>query len=400
MGNAGRMTRTAEEYKKAKAALPADERSALVLLFERTGADSKPFAPRFCAVEAKGKEIKVRAVDYPIDGLLKQIAASVGKGVTIPPEVSGVVDFEQRKWIPADAAVDLLLLRHGLSARQDAKNVYVVMVRDPLYLSSLTERARAQKPAPSPDMVTEGIKTGYVIAGGCYIRPPYKVEVRTDDKQCTVCVNGIPVGRRRKLAVTVTPPIPEHKPFTLEQKGLLSAYVNQTYAKLMMQGNDHAAALKSIGRMLDAQKIVRSWKFDAKTNMVRIVFKDGDRWTAMLASPKEIKRAKNPPRAEETRTKALAEAQREQASVEQLLRAKGLLVATADGTTFTFGDKEAQEKRRAICQALQEALRQQEQIYDMLFKPMLGTRPDYAWQVFFNLRHRDLIQRMRAEAPK
>jgi len=397
LGNAASMRHAAEKYEKTKATLPEEEKRTLVLLFERNGAATTPFAPRACRVEARGKDIRVTAVDYPIVELLKRMASAVGKGVRIPPEVSGLVDFDRQDWPPADAAVEMLLLRHGLSSRPDVRDAYAVMVRDPLYKASLAERAREQKVKQAPDTVAEGIKTGYVIAGGCYLEPPYKVEVRADEKQCAVCVNGMQVERSFKLIRPPAPAIPDDTPFTLEDKLLLSAYVNLTYSRLMMKTDDRAAAIKAIGQKLDSLKIVRSWKLDVERNELWITFTDGGEVSAMLPWPGEIERAKKPPGAEEIRTKALAEAQKLKAAVEQLLLANGLLVAPTNNMVFTFKGKEAEEKLRAVCQALQETLRQQERVSDTLFAPMLGTRSDWAWEVFLNLRHRALVQRLTAE---
>jgi len=71
------------------------------------------------------------------------------------------------------------------------------------------------------------------------------------------------------------------EPFTLDHKLKLNAYINNAYAKLA-QARGHDAAIEEIGRFLDGQKILKSWRYDAVRNELWTTFLDGQTTSSML----------------------------------------------------------------------------------------------------------------------
>ena len=71
------------------------------------------------------------------------------------------------------------------------------------------------------------------------------------------------------------------KPFTLDHKLELNAHINNAYAKLA-KAKEHDAAIEEIGRFLDGQKILKSWRYDAEGNELWTTFLDGQTTSSML----------------------------------------------------------------------------------------------------------------------
>ena len=399
LGNAAQTEQMERQYQDLLTSLPDEEAAVFRLLFERVEKPQQVLVQRMGEVEANGKDVKVVAADYPIRSLLRKIAEAAGREIDIPPEVSGVADLDTKGWQRAKTTVSLFVRGRGLWLKPDVRDGFKITLRDPLYMASLAERAREQKVKPTPETDKEGITTGYVIVGGHYLEPPYKVDVRTAENQCAVYVNGVQTGASHKLSSklrTALPVIKRDKPFTLKRKLGLSAYVGDMYAKLMRE-NGHAAAVESVGRFLETQKIVKSWRLDAERNELWITFVDGREVSAMLVWPKNHDRARQLPEVADVRSRALAKVQKRRTTIEETLRANGLVVAPTSGPVHTFKGGEAQEKLGAICQALQETLRYEEQLCDTLFDSWREEASGWAWEIFLNLRHRELVQRVAGE---
>lgn len=117
----------------------------------------------------------------------------------------------------------------------------------------------------------------------------------------------------------------------------------------------------------------------------------------MLPWPRAAEKAQEQANDDDMRERAFAKAERTKKAIERLLLENGLIVAPTNGPVHTYGGEEARQKLHLICRALEEVVRQEEQLCDRLFDSWRGEAPAWAWELFLNLRHRSLVQRLLAE---
>jgi len=405
LGDVPRMEQMRQKYQKTLASLPEEESAVFRLLFERVEKPQQVSVQRMCEVETKGDKIRVTAVDYPVRGLLQKIAAALGGEINISSNVSGRTDLGQDRlsegWVRADFLVSRFARTRGLSVKGDVTKSMEIFPEDPLYMASLAERVRKQAEEADQAPVEGGIKTGYLIVNGVYVPPPYKVELRTVGDKCAVYVNGAQVGSGHSLGLPkpgVPIPVDRSKPFTVSDrdKSALVLAAHEMYIKLS-KTRGHAEAIASLGRFLDGEKVVKSWKLDENANELWITFTDGEPMSAMLPWPKSGPAPSAGDRRDAYRKKGLAEAEKAKTDIERTLQTNGLVIALSDGAVCRFKGESAQLKLRAICHALEETLRLQEQLCDCVFDAIYPDPQQWAWEVFLNIRHRELIERMTSD---
>jgi len=397
--------RAREAYAKQRELLPEGERKLIRYLFEPAERKTGAYAPRFCEVEIRGKKMRVTAVDYPITELLRKMAAVAGARIDVPPQVSGLVDFSSDGWVQADNPPYYFVARgRGLLAHGNAKEGFrIVVLEDPpyMYMASLAQRAREQIAKPPAKRPAKGITTGYLIMGGHYVEPPYEVKIRTVKNRGAVYINGMEVGYSCRLSREPQPPKPKPevkgpRRFTLDDQLALAGFVNDMYVEVRKK-RGHAAALGSIGDFLATQKIVKSWEFIARANHLMITFVNGDQAAATFPYYPTREHRPKATEADDMRKRALADLERRKLSNEKTLRENGLVIAPTNGPEHKYNGQEAREKLHAICHSLQEAVRHQEQLCAALFDVLRDEAPGWAWEVFLNLRHRDLVLRLATE---
>jgi len=72
-----------------------------------------------------------------------------------------------------------------------------------------------------------------------------------------------------------------NKSFTLERPLQLNGYINDAYAQLA-KAKGHDAAMKEIARLLDGQKILKTWRYDPDRNELWTTFVNGRETSSML----------------------------------------------------------------------------------------------------------------------
>jgi len=426
IGDVAAARRAREAYSREMATLPQQEKALLVQLFERAEGKTAVHVPRLCEVEARGKEVRVRAVDYPLEGLLEKMAEATGEKIELvrpdgpllkrmeeamgekidsPPLPSGLVDYVHEDWRRVDNSVARLMGRLGLySARKPGERVQVGIF-DPLYLASVGERARRLPAEVNPTWPERGIEAGYLIFKGHYVRPPYKVEVRTVDERAVVYVNGLAVGKGYKLKDVVEPPpapvsLPEDGQFT--KASSLMRYAEQQYRKDLRELSEDEAR-ERLAAFLKGQDIVKSFRitvppgFRVKFEKQGLYFADTSPRTGSSNSPRGRKENTGP-ETERFRKRALAKAANLKTGIEGALAGNGLVLISTKGGAVWYEGKEAREKLLAICTAVQEAVRHKEQLSVALFPLITLRESDWAWEILLNLRHRELWQRMQQDA--
>jgi len=404
LGNAGAIRRARDDYAKTIAALPEDEKG-LLLFLERSKAEASGLRSSFCHVETRGKEVRVAAVDYPVSSLLEKIATALGGEIKVSSNVSGRTDLGQDRlsegWVRPGFLISRFARTRGLLARGDVTKSLEIFPADPLYMASLAERVRKQTKEDDRVSVEGGIKTGYLIMKGVYVAPPYKVELRTAGDKCAVYVNGMQVGADHHLGLPkpgVLVPVDLSKPFTLSDrdKTALVFAAHEMYIKLS-KTRGHAEAIASIGRFLDGEKVVKSWKMDKNRNELWITFTDGEPMSAMLPWPKSGAAPSAGDSRAAFRKKGLAEAEKAKAGIEGTLQSNGLVIVPSNGAVCRFKGERAQRKLRAICYALEQTLRLEEQLCDHVFDAIYPDPQQWAWEIFLNIRHRELTKRMTSD---
>ncbi len=360
---------------------------------------------RLCEVEARGKEVRVRAVDYPIEGLLSKMGEAVDEDIEIPSNVSGLVDLVDPEWRRIDHALDLFLRARGFIVRGKIGEGFQVQIWDPLYMASIGEHAQEVAGDWNPRKITDGIRTGYIIIRGHYMEPPYAVQVRTTDELARVYVNGVQIPKtyRLKQPEASDPMLTPPPKGPLEKLGVLTGYVGQKFADIR-ETDGKEEARREISAFLQGHPFVRSFEFIDDDTTLKITFEDGRKrgiplyafkpsWERQPASNEEASR-----RAAEYRERAIEKAAGLKKRIEDTLRANGLvLIPSKLGLMPMYRGKEAQERLLAICTALQEAVRYKDQLTAALLDLQTPQRSASGWEIFLNLRHRELWQRVRQE---
>ena len=414
LGDAAAMNRAAEEYTRERDAIPKPERLMFRLLFERTQGKATFCAPRVCEVEARGKEVRVTAVDYPIRALLEKMAEAAGEKIEIPPEVSGLVDYPEKDWKRIDHALWLFAKAHGLWVKGNVGKGFNTRVMDPLYSASLGERAEKHARKIKPERTTDGILRGYAILHGHYVPPPYNVVIRTEADRCKVLVNGVAIGKGYKLSDERGAPVAAAEGVQFEMTGKLADYVGRQFANMRAQHGKAEAKRQTI-RFLKGQRIVKSFSFQDDDNNLEIVTNSGRSESIALYSftPGRIKQTRESPdakrkarerlrqEAEAYKKRAMEKAQKTKDRVLTTLREGGLVVLPSGANdALCYPAKKAREVLPGICGALQECERSRDQVSRLLFDPWADQASDCAWEAVFNLRHREVLQRLRSAEGK
>jgi hypothetical protein len=401
MEAAGRARR---QYAALKETVEPVEKVLLTQLLERTEARAQAFAPRVCEVEARGKEVRVKALDYPIEGVLAKMAEAAGEKAAVPPEVSGFVDCVEAQWAQVSTAVGLLVHPMGLALGTSGPGAALrIVVVDRLYTASIGERADARPRDVKPVQPEQGIRTGYVIVRGCYVPPPYYVELRTEGERRIVYVNGVPAGQGFTLTRRRPAPAQLPTPENAAQIGVLGNYAGQQYANLKAQYGQ-AEAVRRVSAFLDQQKAITSYRFhkdesleleypNGRTDWILLRGRKPDR---KFVTEKEI--AEEATEDEKHRQHALQEADEFRELVQAALNSGGLLMVCGQSQVMPFTGTDADRRLNAILTALDEVERTKQNMATALVGSMHEKASDWAWEVILNCRHRELHRRLRHDA--
>ena len=386
-------------YERAKAALAPED----LVLFEQL-LDPPPLDRPYCKIEPRDvpegrghgpfqRELRVRAVDFPIRDLLTRMAEAGGIGIEIPPEVGGVADFSHERWQRVDGVISLFCAPRGLHFAEVSRRV---TTPDPLYGASLRERAAALPQVQEPDRPDEGIQTGHVLLFGRYVPPPYVLDVATIENKVVVRLNGVPVDSGGSLTPREPPPIVSKD--NIKDHTDLSLYVGQQYSAIKQESGE-AEARKQISEFLKDHPMVRSFEF--VRGDIRITSEDGRSWFLLLSSfgpPKPLPDAATRERlAQEHRQTVLDEAERRKAAIEKTLGRGGLMVASGNrGAPQLLDAEQAAKALATLCHSLDEVERQQQRVREAIWRTGTLRECEEAWEIFLNCRQKELRARLGA----
>ena len=424
LGDGAGAVRAWQGHRRDRDALPEAERAALLPLLERTEGAAKAGAARICEVEARGKEVRVRAVGYPLVALLEKMSeatgmkfqfvpasgvvlermeAALGEKLERPPGPSGLVDYAHQDWKRVDHSLGLLSGRIGLYASITEDGGHVRFgVWDPQYMASLSERAAKLAPRPKPTPPQTGIQTGYVILNGRYVAPPYRVTVRDVEGRVSVFINGLPAGKGFELEEPLPPPpkevpgLPESDQFTDSRD--LCAYAAEMFLRDRKELG-LAAASEKLKLFLLKQDIVQDVKLYAHGSGFRVFFTDGTSGAKLLDPMEPPGRGERPRQETQTRApRARAEADRLKASITTSLEDDGLVLVCGDRKVLSWNGPEGRRKLLDMCTCLAEAVRSKEQLDAALWPLHSHPTSERTWEIFLNLRHREVWDRLQRGA--
>ena len=422
LGDGAGAVRAWQGHRRDRDALPEAERAALLPLLERTEGAAKAGAARICEVEARGKEVRVRAVGYPLVALLEKMSEAtgekiefippegvlrermeeaMGERIQVEPELSGLVDYVDTDWRRIDHALGLFLSPVGLSGPGKIKDGFTISVGDALYTSSLAERAAKLAPWPKPTRPDTGIEKGYVILSGHYLAPPYRVEFRTTDDRGAIHINSLLIPKSyslkyRALSAGEPPPVTVEPPKTIAP---LTSYVGPAFANIR-EKRGLEEAKKSVTTFLEQYPYVKSFEFVDNDATLNIAFTDGRKFFVDLSTRKPSAERSDQElarRGEEHREQQIKKALRFKSPIEEALRADGLVVIAPKAGIVMYTPEQAKKRLLAMCIALDEAGRHKEDVRRALFPLPTPQSSESAWEIFLNLRHRELWQRLRME---
>ena len=419
LGNGLAAVRCWQAHRQERDALPEADRAALAPLFEGAERAAELDAPRVCQVEARGNEVRVRAVDYPIEALLEKLSEATGEKIKyeppsgallermekamgeklrIQPELSGLVDLIQDDWRRVDHLLGLISGHVGLYTSQEEDGLHVG-IDDPLYMASLGERAAKLPPRPEPRSAEEGMQSGYLIFRGHYVAPPYNVELRIEEDRARVYINGLPAGKGYDLKETVRRP---KEPPTLPESGQfsnrsdLSDYAVAQFRKdRELLGEEEA--WNRLQAFLEGQEMVAEVRIYKEQKRFWVVLRNGMQGGADVGSPSRGTAGALPGDPEEFRERAMAKARTLKESVENAFRTNGLALVYEEWGTRCWPGMEGRQRLLAVCHAMQEAVRCKEELPNAVFGVPTFQQSDWTWQIFLNLRYREVWQRLRQE---
>jgi len=157
-----------------------------------------------------------------------------------------------------------------------------------------------------------------------------------------------------------------------------------------------------VSDLLRQYPYVKSFEFLDMDTMLRITFTDGRERNVLVTSFKPTRESSAKQlrqNAEEYRKRAIDRAQKVKRRLETTLRADGLVVVySTPGLVHIYSaEDKAHERLRALCVALHETTRHKEEIRRALLDLPTPESSDCAWEIFLNLRHRELWQRLRKD---
>ncbi len=410
IGNMTAAKRTEDEYARLKKALPEKERLVFETFFERRATQASHSAARRFEVQAKGKDVSVRAEAYPIRELLTRMCEAAGEKVMIPPEVIGSTDYPYppEDYRRIDRSLGFVRGR-GLHPRGKIGEGFDFIVLDPMYDASLGERADGRaKHEVNPTTPEEGVTAGYVIAFGHYLSPPYVAEIRTTEKEYELYINNVRMTHRPIPVAREEPPsqIPLPASGQFDNFTDLEAYVMRFFADTSaFHGLEEAQ--KRTSAFMASQKIVKSHHFGGETLL--FYFPHNDRKCALLLNtaqpsvpPDEVDawRIAELARVEERKRQKIQSMERERASIIQCLEGNGLVIFYSRGAyTVVPAESGAQGRLLSLCQAAETCVRQKEMLCDLfdLYGDDSRGQGRFAWDLIFNLRYRELLRRLESE---
>jgi hypothetical protein len=408
LGNGLAAVRCWQAHRQERDALPEADRAALGPLFEHAERAAELDAPRVCQVEARGNEVRVRAVDYPIEALLAKLSEATGERIEVAPQVSGVVDCVREDWHRVDGWLTLFCLPRGLCDKGQLGQALSVGPCEPSYMLAIGERAESRIRDLALEAPETGITSGYAILSGHYLPPPYKVEVRTTEDKCEVYINGVPVGQPEPFRPSPSKRVLSPAAGKFESHGQLTVYIGQEFADVRASHGKEEAR-KRIEQVLKQQGGLKSYKFNDDLTRIELVFEDGDRQGVLVNTFKptrtprkdggEDSKEEQQQREEvdRRRQQAVKRSQERADRIAKALNANGLVIACSSGQMSISSGAEASKRLLAMCNALHEAQRQNEQLAAALFSSLRQDSPDCASELFLNLRHRELWERLREE---
>jgi len=404
VGNVAAANDMRKKYEALRDALPEEEASTFRLLFERLEIPDHKGAQGVCDVEARGKDIRVTAINCPIDDLLRQMAQAAQEKIEIPSGVCGRADYEDDKWRRVDHALSLFAKPRGLFVKGEVGEGFSVRIVDPLYFASLGERAGKWPRITDAVRQEKGVPTGFVILHGSYVEPPYSVELRTSEAKVGVCINGLEIGRAYSLTQSVPArapavELPPNGQFSLETPLPLLMYTGQLYQARARVGEIEAK--QEVAEFLKSQTCVKSFSFE-KGGFVAIVLQDGYKHIVKLHGAVAKERLdENLVQGRDVRFKerALTKATELRQKIEATLMHDGLILAPRNGNVFMYEGQDARQRLLAMSEAIQDCVRSEERLCGILFDEWRDGASDWTWEILLNLRERQLRQRI-AEEPQ
>ena len=418
LGNGLAAVRCWQAHRAERDALPEADKAALGALFERAETAAQLEAPRICQVQARGNEVRVRAVDYPIEGvlakleeatsvpirmipvegpLLERMEKALGNKLESQPRVSGLVDYVHEDWKRVDHSLRLLSGKVGLIETIASDRSHVrACIWDPLYLASLSERAAKCAAELTASRVETGIKTGYVILRGYYVRPPYEVTLRTEGGRVYVFLNGLPAGKGWELEESPPkevqiPKLPETGQFA--NSGDLCRYAADMFLRDRKQMGLDAASEK-LKAFLLKQDIVKDVRLQRNGSGFALSLKDGTRIVQELPSMSAGRTERAPRQTSSRKEYAEGQAEELKARVEHALKDDGLVLVSGDGNVAAWNGAEGRRRLQNICTSIAEAVRWNQELTVSLWGLADSRRCDEAWEIFLNLRHREVWDRL------
>jgi len=397
LGDAAASKRAEEGYDRLKQDLPENDRTLMENLFRRPRGKKVLHVPRFCEVESRGKEVRVSAADYPIRAVLEKIAAAAGERIEIPENVTGFVDWSDTRWRKAGLELAVLGLPNGLMCgRGPGGRGFRIVVTDRHYDLSVGERSDKRPPRPNPTVEQEGIKKGFLIYRGHYVRPPYAVRADLKENRVELSVNGLPLQTIRlpKEAGNTHPPARTHRK-RFETRKDLTLHVFGEYARVGRErGLD--AALAAVAAILEANKhLVKSYELSREYQSLRIRDHAGRTHTLFLTSawvPGETESQRRRA-AEDVRQRHIRRVENKKKQIMQTLASGGLVVVGGSGQrTYLYDAREAKRLLSLMVYTLDEIARLKANLASSLFDEIEQNSSDMAWEILLNLRHRELIK--------